>query len=442
MIFDVTEEGIKTLISRGEGSNVEFKTTLVPTKVLDSFVSAFLNSEGGIILLGVKDSGEITGLSDQENRVALSRFRRVARDMHRDMRDSASFRYGSRVIDGKNVAFLEAAHKPFVRYIGRNPITAFLIESGLILLALTSLWYLARFIYPDTALAMLLRPFRYLSTPLGLLLFCVALECFLALVFYGTSYEVTPLRLLGIFFPLDRFQRLVRTARERRAQAGLEDVLQKQEPTTSAATVPTEEMYQKVSPLPTPEQEEESAAEEEIVTNKTDELFREVSERASYLADRMEKRTNTYMILGVTMGFIGMGFWFWSFNHALSKPMGLTEFVETAIPRVTILIFIELLAGFFLRQYRIGVEDFKYFFEIEQRADWKRISYSILLANKDAAIGTFATSLANEVLAMRLQAGESTTTIEALKAEGNTTLEAMKLMGNTVKDVVQAVKAK
>jgi FtsH-binding integral membrane protein len=186
----------------------------------------------------------------------------------------------------------------------------------------------------------------------------------------------------------------------------------------------------------------QEAAEDDIVTNKTDELFREVSERASFLADRMEKRTNTYMILGVTMGFIGMGFWFWSFNHALSKPMGMTEFVETAIPRITILIFIELLAGFFLRQYRIGVEDFKYFFEIEQRADWKRISYSILLANKDAAIGTFAASLANEALAMKLQAGESTTTLEALKAEGNTTLEAMKLMGSTVKDVVQAVKAK
>ncbi len=43
---------------------------------------------------------------------------------------------------------------------------------------------------------------------------------------------------------------------------------------------------------------------------------------------------------------------------------------------------------------------------------------------------------------MKLQAGESTTTLEALKAEGNTTLEAMKLMGNTVKDVVQAVRAK
>src|SRR5438132_11279688 len=122
--------------------------------------------------------------------------------------------------------------------------------------------------------------------------------------------------------------------------------------------------------------------------------------------------------------------------------MGLTEFIETAIPRITILIFIELLAGFFLRQYRIGVEDFKYFFEIEQRADWKRISYSILLARNDAAIGAFAVSLHTETLSMKLQAGESTPTLEALKAEGNTTLEAMKLMGNTVKDVVQAVKPK
>jgi len=320
--------------------------------------------------------------------------------------------------------------------------TAFMIESGLMLIALTSLWYLARFVYADSAMGTLLRPFRYIGTQMGVLLFCVAFECFLALVFYGTSYEVTPLRLIGVFFPFDKLLRSARHSRTVRERADVEDVSEKQEATAPIPTVPTEETSQQGSPTPTPESEEQEAAEEDIVTNKTDELFREVSERASFLADRMEKRTNTYMILGVTMGFIGMGFWFWSFNRALSKPMGMTEFVETAIPRITILIFIELLAGFFLRQYRIGVEDFKYFFEIEQRADWKRISYSILLANKDAAIGTFAASLANEALAMKLQAGESTTTLEALKAEGNTTLEAMKLMGSTVKDVVQAVKAK
>lgn len=61
---------------------------------------------------------------------------------------------------------------------------------------------------------------------------------------------------------------------------------------------------------------------------------------------------------------------------------------------------------------------------------------------KDASIGAFAASLHTETLSMKLQPGESTTTLEALKAEGNTALEAMKLMGSTLKDVVQAVKAK
>jgi hypothetical protein len=53
-MFDLSEEGIRTLISRGEGLNIEFKTTLVPTKVLDALTDAFLNSEGGIVVLGIK----------------------------------------------------------------------------------------------------------------------------------------------------------------------------------------------------------------------------------------------------------------------------------------------------------------------------------------------------------------------------------------------------
>ena len=77
----------------------------------------------------------------------------------------------------------------------------------------------------------------------------------------------------------------------------------------------------------------------EATADKTDALFREISERASFLADRMENRTNTYMILGVAMGFIGMGFESAFLKLQYQNPMGLTEFIETAIPRVTILIF-------------------------------------------------------------------------------------------------------
>jgi hypothetical protein len=150
------------------------------------------------------------------------------------------------------------------------------------------------------------------------------------------------------------------------------------------------------------------------------------------------------MIVGVAMGFIGMAFGFWSFNRALTAQMNLTQFVEMAIPRGTILVFIELLAGFFLRQYRIGVEDFKYFFEIEQRTDWKRTSHSILSSDQDdATIKAFANSLvASDLGSTKLQSGESTPSLETLKAEGNFALDAMKLMSSTVQELSKNLKPK
>jgi hypothetical protein len=74
-IFDVNdpETSICKIIERGEGPEVEFKSTIrmnlhtkKPGKEIElawlKSVAAFLNTNGGILLLGVTDSGEITGL--------------------------------------------------------------------------------------------------------------------------------------------------------------------------------------------------------------------------------------------------------------------------------------------------------------------------------------------------------------------------------------------
>jgi len=327
MMFDLSEEGIKDLISRGEGSNVEFKRNLVPSKVLDAFVNAFLNSGGGIILLGIDDSGEITGLSEQETRQALTRFHRVARAMPRAMQDGVNFRYGSHVIDDKNVAFLEVERKPH-RAVSHNRFTAFMVESTLLLLALFCLWYLAQLpsVY-RSAFGAILRPLTALYPIMAFGLFCVALECFLGLVFYGTAYEVTPLKLLGLFFPLDKIIRRLRGSRRSDTYVSGSSSITDVSNETTTPSVETEVIYQKASPLPPPELEqiEDTVAEAtaaEATADKTDALFREISERASFLADRMENRTNTYMILGVAMGFIGMGFWYWSFKTHSQNPWG------------------------------------------------------------------------------------------------------------------------
>jgi hypothetical protein len=69
----LTEEAVKQIIARGESDLVEFKSTIrtnlhigKPGKEIElawlKSVVAFCNTEGGTILIGVKDSGEILGL--------------------------------------------------------------------------------------------------------------------------------------------------------------------------------------------------------------------------------------------------------------------------------------------------------------------------------------------------------------------------------------------
>ena len=58
-----------------------------------------------------------------------------------------------------------------------------------------------------------------------------------------------------------------------------------------------EKTSKKLNPPPELEQIEDTVAEAtaaEATADKTDALFREISERASFLADRMENRTNTF----------------------------------------------------------------------------------------------------------------------------------------------------
>lgn len=53
-------------ISNGEDSFTQFKRESIPAKDLAKEFVSFLNAEGGILIFGVDDSGEIKGLSFDE----------------------------------------------------------------------------------------------------------------------------------------------------------------------------------------------------------------------------------------------------------------------------------------------------------------------------------------------------------------------------------------
>src|SRR6476660_7849722 len=67
------EERVREWLARGEGSTVEYKSSLRwdynesrvnkdLTKVVAKTLAAFLNSQGGTLLIGVNDEGELLGL--------------------------------------------------------------------------------------------------------------------------------------------------------------------------------------------------------------------------------------------------------------------------------------------------------------------------------------------------------------------------------------------
>src|SRR4030065_1710961 len=60
-----TDDLIKTLIKKGEGRQLEFKEAL-NKDVVAREVCGFLNAKGGQILIGVKDRGLISGISNAE----------------------------------------------------------------------------------------------------------------------------------------------------------------------------------------------------------------------------------------------------------------------------------------------------------------------------------------------------------------------------------------
>jgi ATP-dependent DNA helicase RecG len=56
---------LKALIAKGEGKKVEFKEVLPNSDKIMKTAVAFSNGAGGKLIIGVKDNGQIVGISDE-----------------------------------------------------------------------------------------------------------------------------------------------------------------------------------------------------------------------------------------------------------------------------------------------------------------------------------------------------------------------------------------
>lgn len=61
-----TENNILNRIKQGEGIHLDFKHSISDTKKIARSLTAFANSEGGSLLIGVRDNGSIAGMNSEE----------------------------------------------------------------------------------------------------------------------------------------------------------------------------------------------------------------------------------------------------------------------------------------------------------------------------------------------------------------------------------------
>ena len=106
----VSKHPIKQLIEAGEGLKLDFKQLIQnPRKIAKSMVS-FANTEGGVLLIGVRDNGSIAGIKSEEEVHMLE----LAASFH--CKPEVSYRIQEISIDGKtilNVYIPKGKDKPY-----------------------------------------------------------------------------------------------------------------------------------------------------------------------------------------------------------------------------------------------------------------------------------------------------------------------------------------
>jgi predicted HTH transcriptional regulator len=66
---------LEQLIRQGEAQEVEFKSSIPAPQDIAKYLGAFANTNGGTLILGVKEPGEVTGVNEQRARQTIENAR-------------------------------------------------------------------------------------------------------------------------------------------------------------------------------------------------------------------------------------------------------------------------------------------------------------------------------------------------------------------------------
>jgi hypothetical protein len=157
--------------------------------------------------------------------------------------------------------------------------------------------------------------------------------------------------------------------------------------------------------------------------------FEEFIERSEAAKGSAQRRPNALLFVGTLIAGIGLAFFLATLPGFITPDSrkGADGVVASLwinlldlTPRLLMLAFIQLLAGFFLRQYRSSMEDLRYYEAILRLRESQLLSYLIRRKWGEPAL---LQKLASDVLdnrdVFKLNAGETTLVLEAQRSEMN-----------------------
>lgn len=105
--MELPEQFILDLIAKGESDKVEFKTRLLNEQDIAKVLTAFANTEGGYLFIGVDYKGKIIGLSDEESNITSKRLSKICSSIF-------TYPFDVRIVklQGRNLVFAHIGKAP------------------------------------------------------------------------------------------------------------------------------------------------------------------------------------------------------------------------------------------------------------------------------------------------------------------------------------------
>lgn len=151
--------------------------------------------------------------------------------------------------------------------------------------------------------------------------------------------------------------------------------------------------------------------------------MRKLAKSSKDISEGLYTRTGVYLFIGVIIAFSGLAFFYietaTQTNTASAIPESLTAHnLVSLLPKFGILFFIELVAFFFLRQYKGAMDEFRYYEAIKRKREENLVLMQI---NCETASPMLLGDLLEKTYfysdQKALKAGESTEILESRKLE-------------------------